>query len=251
MIRVVVIDDDLLSRTVLKKTFEKCFDNIVLEGEANSVKTGLELIRRVDPDLVFLDVRMSDGTGFDLIEQLDEVNFKLIFTTAYSEYAIKAFKYSAFDYIVKPIVPNDIKSVIERIQKDLRKNSKRNGKSVKEKFSMQAEDGQLTIALPEINGFSIVKIEDIERCRGERNYSRIFFKDGTEALVSRTLMEFENLLFPHGFFRIHRSHLVNLDNVVRYIKTAGGMVELKSGEKLKVSSKYKEELLNKLLQNKL
>jgi two-component system LytT family response regulator len=248
MIRVVVIDDDVLSRTVLKKTLEKCFDDISLEGEADSVSTGLELIKKADPDLVFLDVRMSDGTGFDLIEQLDEVKFKLIFTTAYSEYAIKAFKYSAFDYIVKPIVPNDIKLVMERVYKD---SDKTNGSYKSGRATMQTEDGQTTIALPEINGFSIVKVVDIVRCEGERNYSRIFFKNGSETLVSRTLLEFENLLSLHGFIRIHRSHLVNLDDIVKYIKSAGGMVEMKSGEKLKVSPKYKGELLSKLLQNKL
>lgn len=251
MIRVVVIDDDLLSRTVLRKTFEKCFDDISLEGEADSVKTGLEIINKVDPDLVFLDVRMPDGTGFDLIEQLEEVNFRLIFTTAYSEYAIKAFKYSAFDYIVKPIVPNDIKLLINRVYESSKNDASGNLKPIKGKIAMHTEDGQATIALPEINGFSIVKVTDIERCRGERNYSRIFFKDGTETLVSRTLMEFENLLTQHGFFRIHRSHLVNLENVVKYIKTGGGMVEMQSGETLKVSPKYKDSLLSKLLQNKL
>jgi len=251
MLRTVIIDDDHLSRTILKKTFEKCFENVILEGEADSVASGLELINRVNPNLVFLDIKLPDGTGFDLIEKLENTDFKLIFTTAYSEYAIKAFKYSAFDYIVKPIVPDDIKASLNRINQLSSASTLPRVRAMRDNLFGSSEEANATIALPELNGFSIVKIDDIERCEGERNYSRIFFKDGTETLVSRTLMEFENLLAHHGFSRIHRSHLINLKNVVRYLKSGGGMVEMKSGEMLKVSSKYKDELLNRLLHNRL
>jgi two-component system LytT family response regulator len=251
MLRTVIIDDDQLSRSILKKTFEKCFENVILEGEADSVASGLELINRVHPNLVFLDIKLPDGTGFDLIEKLGNTDFKLIFTTAYSGYAIKAFKYSAFDYIVKPIVPDDIKASLNRINQVSSASTLPRVRAMRDNLFGSSEDANATIALPELNGFSIVKIDDIERCEGERNYSRIFFKDGTETLVSRTLMEFENLLACHGFCRIHRSHLINLKNVVRYLKTGGGMIEMKSGEMLKVSAKYKDELLNRLLHNRL
>lgn len=251
MLRTVIIDDDQLSRTILKKTFEKCFENVILEGEADTVASGLDLINRVHPNLVFLDIKLPDGTGFDLIEKLENTDFKLIFTTAYSEYAIKAFKYSAFDYIVKPIVPDDIKASLNRINQVSSASTLPRVRAMRDNLFGSSEDANATIALPELNGFSIVRIDDIERCEGERNYSRIFFKDGTETLVSRTLMEFENLLAHHGFSRIHRSHLINLKNVVRYLKSGGGMVEMKSGEMLKVSSKYKDELLNRLLHNRL
>ncbi|GET20321.1 LytR/AlgR family response regulator transcription factor [Prolixibacter denitrificans] len=251
MLRTVIIDDDQLSRTILKKTFEKCFENVILEGEADSVASGFELINRVHPNLVFLDIKLPDGTGFDLIEKLENSDFKLIFTTAYSEYAIKAFKYSAFDYIVKPIVPDDIKASLNRINQVSTASTLPRVRAMRDNLFGSSEEANATIALPELNGFSIVRIDDIERCEGERNYSRIFFKDGTETLVSRTLMEFENLLAHHGFSRIHRSHLINLKNVVRYLKSGGGMVEMTSGEMLKVSSKYKDELLNRLLHNRL
>lgn len=251
MLRTVIIDDDQLSRTILKKTFEKCFENVILEGEADSVASGLALINRVHPNLVFLDIKLPDGTGFDLIEKLENTDFKLIFTTAYSEYAIKAFKYSAFDYIVKPIIPDDIKASLNRINRVSTASTLPRVRAMRDNLFGSSEDANATIALPELNGFSIVRIDDIERCEGERNYSRIFFKDGSETLVSRTLMEFENLLAHHGFSRIHRSHLINLKNVVRYLKSGGGMVEMKSGEILKVSSKYKDELLNRLLHNRL
>ena len=122
---------------------------------------------------------------------------------------------------------------------------------LKENLFPSLEGGAKTIALPELNGFAIIPVEKIVRCEGLRNYTRIIFKEDEEKVVSRTLLEFENLLTPLGFIRIHRSHLVNLANVVRYIKAKGGSVELKTGELLKVSPKYKDELLNRLLYNKL
>jgi two-component system, LytTR family, response regulator len=124
-------------------------------------------------------------------------------------------------------------------------------RTLKENLLTPEENNNKTIALPESNGFAIVRVEQIIRCEGKRNYTRIFFKDKPEKVVSRTLLEFEHLLAPLGFVRIHRSHLVNIYNVVRYLKTDGGMVELKTGELLKVSPKHKEDLLNKLLYNKL
>jgi two-component system, LytTR family, response regulator len=198
-----------------------------------------------------LDISLPDGTGFDMLDKLKKINFKLIFITAYSEYAVKAFKYSTFDYIIKPINVDDLMQSIKRIPQIKEINNNNSVVSLKENLLSSVEKASKTIALPETNGFAIIKVEDIIRCEGKRNYTRIIFKEGSEKVVSRTLLEFENLLTPLGFIRIHRSHLVNLLNVVRYIKTDGGMVELKTGELLKVSPKHKEELLNKLLFNKL
>jgi two-component system LytT family response regulator len=124
-------------------------------------------------------------------------------------------------------------------------------KTLKENLMSPDDSPAKTVALPEINGFAIVNVEDIVRCEGKRNCTRIIFKKAPEKVVSRTLLEFEHLLAPLGFVRIHRSHLVNIANVVRYLKSEGGMVELKTGELLKVSPKHKENLLNKLLFNKL
>jgi two-component system LytT family response regulator len=222
-----------------------------LLGEADSVEEGLALIRRTNPDVVFLDISMPDGTGFDMLDKLNKIDFKIIFITAYSEYAIKAFKYSAFDYLVKPISADELKKAIGRIPKIRKVDHKIAVNSLKANLLANVESGSRTIALPDQNGFAIIDVDKIVRCEGLRNYTRIIFKEEEEKIVSRTLLEFENLLTPLGFIRIHRSHLVNLVNVVRYIKAQGGMVELRTGELLKVSPKYKEDLLNKLLYNKL
>ena len=251
MLRTVIIDDDYISRMVLRAMLEKFLDNIEILGEASTVAEGIVLIESTNPELVLLDISMPDGTGFDLLDKLKTINFKLIFITAYSEYAVKAFKYSAFDYIVKPLNVDELTKAIKRIPQLKPVDNKAGVKILKENLLSTDESVSKTIALPEINGFAIVNVEDIVRCEGKRNYTRIIFKEAPEKVVSRTLLEFEHLLAPLGFVRIHRSHLVNILNVVRYLKSEGGMVELKTGELLKVSPKHKENLLNRLLFNKL
>ena len=251
MYRATIIDDDQLARRVLFRILDQHFPDIKVVGEANSVQTGIELIVRENPDLVFLDIEMPDGTGFDLIEQLPVVNFKLVFTTSYSDYAITAFKYSAFDYILKPVLIENVKSTIHRIGDITVLNEKHRVEVLRNSIEKRDESSHVTIALPEMNGFAIIKVNNIIRCEGERNYSRVFYQNGTSVLISRTLLEFDQLLVPHGFFRIHRSHLVNLRYIERYLKTDGGIVEMSDKSKLRVSPKYKEDLLNKLLHNRL
>jgi len=251
MLKTVIIDDDYVSRLILRDMLEKFLDNIEILGEAGTVADGVKLIEDTDPELVLLDISMPDGTGFDLLDKLKSINFKLIFITAYSEYAVKAFKYSAFDYIIKPLDFEELTKAIKRIPHINHVDNTVRVKTLKDKLLLTDETASKTVALPEINGFAIINTDDIIRCEGKRNYTRIIFKDASEKIVSRTLLEFEHLLAPLGFVRIHRSHLVNFQNVVRYIKSEGGMVELKTGELLKVSPKHKENLLNKLLFNKL
>lgn len=251
MVKAVIIDDDNISRMVLREILNRKIENVELLGEAGSVGEGVLLIERLNPDLVFLDISMPDGTGFDLLDKMKKIDFKIIFITAYSEYAIKAFKYSAFDYIVKPVNIEELAKAVSRLPKNKKVDNKVAVNALKANLLSHGENGSKTIALPELNGFAIVAVDKIVRCEGMRNYTRIIFKEDEEKVVSRTLLEFENLLTPLGFIRIHRSHLVNLVNVVRYIKAQGGLVELRTGEQLKVSPKYKDDLLNKLLYNKL
>jgi len=251
MYNTVIIDDDILARKVLKRILEQNFKEIEIKGEADSVASGIELIEETGPDLVFLDIEMPDGTGFSLLEKLQSFDFKLVFTTSYSDYAITAFKYSAFDYIVKPVLLENVKSTMQRINEIPVLHERKRVEVLKNNLTGHNSEEEATIALPEMNGFSIVKVKDIIRCEGERNYSRIYFRDGKSVLVSRTLLEFDNLLVPHGFYRIHRSHLVNLKDVKKFLKTDGGIVEMSDKSQLRVSPKYKDGLLDKLLNNKV
>jgi two-component system LytT family response regulator len=250
MYHTIIIDDDQLARKGLRCILEHNFEEIEIMGEADGVASGLALIKEFEPDLVFLDIEMPDGTGFRLLEQLPTVNFKVVFTTSYSDYAITAFKYSAFDYIVKPILTANVRSIINRI-KEIPVLLEKQRIEVLRKNMTQTNEEDTTIALPEINGFSIIKVKDIIRCEGERNYSRIFFIDGKSVLISRTLLEFDNMLVSHGFFRIHRSHLISLRNVNRYLKSDGGVIEMIDKTQLPVSPKFKDELLNRLLYNRI
>ncbi|MFV0376113.1 MAG: LytR/AlgR family response regulator transcription factor [Mangrovibacterium sp.] len=251
MLKTIIIDDDQLARKVLRRIISQNFTELELAGEATTVEEGIQLIQDTEPDLVFLDIEMPDGTGFDLIDQLPDVDFRLIFVTSYNDYAITAFKYSAFDYILKPVLPENVKSTISRILKSSGVRPKTAYNNLRTQIEKAEEVADEIIALPEMNGFAIIKIKNILRCEGERNYTRVFYKDGTSVLISRTLLEFDQLLVPHGFFRIHRSHLVSLSCINRYVKTDGGMVEMTDKSQLKVSPKFKDELLDRLLYNKL
>lgn len=250
MYQTIIIDDDQLARRGLRRIIEQNFREIEVVGEADSVASGLALINEVKPELIFLDIEMPDGTGFSLLEKLSNVNFKVVFTTSYSDYAITAFKYSAFDYIVKPVLIENVRSTINRIN-DIPVLREKQRVEVLKKNLNPGNDHEQTIALPEINGFTIVKVSEIIRCEGERNYSRVYFENETSVLVSRTLLDFDNLLVPHGFFRIHRSHLINLKNVNRYLKTDGGVVEMRDKTQLPISPKFKDEFLNRLLYNRI
>lgn len=250
MYQTIIIDDNQLARKGLRHILERNFKEIEVMGEANSVASGLLLIKEFDPDLVFLDIEMPDGTGFHLLEQLPAVNFKVIFITSFSDYAITAFKYSAFDYIMKPVLLENVESTMSRI-KDIPVMLERQPTEVLRTNRTRTNDNDTTIALPDINGFSIIKVKDIIRCEGERNYSRIFFIDGRSVLISRTLLEFDHLLVSHGFFRIHRSHLISLHKVNRYLKSDGGAIEMIDKTQLPVSPKFKDELLNRLLYNRI
>jgi len=250
MYHAVIIDDDQLARRGLRRILEQNFKEVEVLGEADSVASGLSLINDADPDLVFLDIEMPDGTGFSLLEQLPDINFKVIFTSSYSDYAITAFRYSAFDYIVKPVLIENVRSIMGRIGEIPVLKEPEKVELLKKSLTRN-ENEDATIALPEINGYTIVKVTDIIRCEGERNYSRIYFKNGTSTLISRTLLDFDNLLVNHGFFRIHRSHLISLKNVNRYLKTDGGLVEMMDKTQLPVSPKFKDELLNRLLYNRI
>ena len=250
MYQTVIIDDDPLARRGLRRILEQNFKEVEILGEADSVASGLSLINKVDPELVFLDIEMPDGTGFSLLEKLPGMNFRVVFTSSYSDYAITAFRYSAFDYLVKPVMIENVRATLSRINEIPVLKEPERIEVLKRNLNPNGNDDQ-TIALPEINGYTIVKVNDIVRCEGERNYSRIYFKNGTSTLISRTLLDFDNLLVRHGFFRIHRSHLISLKNVNRYLKTDGGMVEMMDKTQLPVSPKFKEELLDRLLYNRL
>lgn len=236
MIKAVIIDDIQEAITVLTSDLQTYCKNIEVIGSANGVVSGAKKIKELKPDLVFLDIQMPDGTGFDLLEIIGEADFKLIFTTASDEFAIKAFKFSAIDYLLKPIDPDDLMKAVEKVE------HQHNPTSRLELLKGNLEN-QKKIALNTVDKIHIVQIEDVIRLESDINYTRFYFKDGSKLMVTKTLKEFDKMLSDHSFIRIHQSHLVNTSFIKEYTKQDGKLV-LKNGDRISVSSRKKSTLMD-------
>jgi len=235
MIRAVIIDDIPEAIAVLKADLENYCVNIEVVGSAEGVVTGAKLIKEIKPDLVFLDIQMKDGSGFDLLEILGEVNFKLIFTTASDDYAVKAFKFAAVDYLLKPIDPDELMDAVSRVEGQDKPAERID--LLKENFVKAKR-----IALNTLQKIHIVNVEEILRCESNINYTMFYFTDGTKLLVTKTLKEFDNLLSGHNFIRVHQSHLINTSFIKEFLKS-DGVIVMKDGTKVPVSTRKKEVLM--------
>lgn len=245
MLKAVIIDDSIEARKALVSEIEDCCPEIELIGQAEGVVSGAKLIRSMNPDLVFLDIQMNDGTGFDLLELIGSINFKVIFTTASDEYAVKAFKYSAVDYLLKPIDPDELVSAVKKAERGnqkenlnlLMENAKHSNKPVRK------------LALNTLDKLHIVNISDIVRCESDVNYTQFFFSNGNKLLVTKTLKDFEDLLSEHQFIRVHQSHLVNVNFIKEFVKGDGGYLVMTDKTSVPVSTRKRiavVEMLNSL-----
>ncbi|HBF89216.1 MAG TPA: DNA-binding response regulator [Bacteroidales bacterium] len=243
MIRAIIIDDEKAGRETLKNFISKYCDGINVVAEGESVKSGIKVILEHSPDLVFLDIQMHDGTGFDLLEMLPQINFKLIFVTSHDQFAIRAFKYSAIDYLLKPVDPDQLLAAIKRI---LDKNvifeiQKKLDVLLSNKIEIKK------IALSTFDGIRFIKIEDIIRCESDNNYTMFFLKNKEKILVSKTLKDFETMLSELSFFRVHKSHLINIQYISRFVPDDGGYLIMEDNSKIEVSRRKKDGLLSILM----
>lgn len=247
MIKALLIDDEKDARFILRNLLErKHSEQIEVIGEANDVAPGIEAIKSLKPDLVFLDIQMKKGTGFDLLSQLDEINFEIIFVTAYNQYGVEAFKFSAFGYLLKPVNSRDLGEVISKLQSKFDKSKSKVKDRLKVLIENYGNEGEVQkLILPNVDGFQVVQINQIIRLEGDRNYTNFILVGGKKITASKNLGEYEELLNPHGFFRIHQSTIVSLRHISAYLKTDGGMVETTDGARLKVSRYRKNEFLNR------
>jgi len=238
-----IIDDEPKSRKVLHSLCKEYCPELEMVGTAASVNEGIEKIETLKPQLVFLDIHMPVKSGFALLDHYkDNQDFSVIFTTAYDEYALEAFRYTVVDYLQKPIDIDELQSAVNK--------SIKNGILNKEQLStlrgsLLAEKIQ-KIALTTIDGYTFVKFDKIIRCEAQGNYTSVFLKGGKSVLITKTLKHYEDLLISKGFFRIHKSHLINLSCIRKFIKGKKGMVEMIDGEQIEVSSRKRESLLEKL-----
>lgn len=240
MIKAIIVEDEANNRENLRLALATYCPEVEIIGEAASAVQALDLIRNLSPQLIFLDIAMPHGSGFDLLESLPEINFDIIFVTAYDQYAIRAIKFAAVDYLLKPIDVLELKKAVGRVLAK-QQHSRENDRLKVLLHNLQKQDQK--IALPQADHIAFVPVDSIIRCRGDRNYTYFYFKDGSNLLVSRTLKEFTELLEGNGFFRVHQSHLVNLACIQKYSKRDGGLVITTDNEKIPVARARKEKLL--------
>lgn len=246
MIKAIIIDDEKDARFVLKNLIEKNFNSVKVQAEADGIDTGIKVIKEHQPDLVFLDIQMRKGTGFDLLKKLDKINFEVIFVTAYNQYAVDAFKFSAFGYLLKPIKTRELKEVINKLEnqlKVLKSGINQRLKVLVENYGIQGEIQKLIIN--NVDGFQVIQINNIIRLEGDRNYTHFIIENGKKVTTSKNLGEYEELLNSYGFFRIHQSTIISLKHVLGYQKGDGGRVEMTDGKSVKVSRYRKTEFLER------
>jgi len=242
-LRTLIVDDEDLARKNLEFLIKDYCPNVEVIGNAASAKEAVRFLKSNSIDLMLLDIEMPNGSGFELLEMIkDEINFKIIFITAYHEYALKAFKYSATDYILKPINPEELEAGIAKIQAVSSTESKDKIDTLIENVQRRGEQFN-KIALPSMEGLQFVALDDVIYCESQDNYTQFFLVDGKKIMVSKTIKFFEDALDDSKFFRVHRSNIINLKYIDKYVKGEGGYVVLKQGARIPVSRRRKESFL--------
>jgi len=236
----IIVEDEETSREILKNYLKKYCPNVTVIGEAENIEEALVLIRNNDLDLVFLDVEMPYGNAFDLLEKVGDINFETIFVTAYNHYAIDALNAHASYYLMKPISIDELIKAVDYVTEIKTKEDALQDEVLVPKTN--TVNGKITI--PQQNGFEILNTSDILYCKADDNYTEIYLNNNKKKLVSKTLKYFEDALSGASFARVHKSYLVNVNEVVKYLKGKGGSVVLSNGQEIIVSASKKSQLLS-------
>ncbi len=244
--KTLIIDDIKKNREVLQQMLSDFCPQVEIIGEADDIGTAIELIEKTDADLILLDVEMPSGTGFDVLEKITTTNFEVVFVTAHDRYALQAIKFCALDYILKPV---DVKELIKAIH---RADEKYKQKNSAENFShlihnIKSENiHHHRIALPTQEGFIFVEVNEIIRCEADGSYTQVILKNKNPIIATRKIKGFEDLLKNYNFFRVHRSHLINMNYINKYYRGEGGYVVMVDGTTVDVSRRKKDEFLEHL-----
>ena len=241
--KAILVDDEQDSRQILSNYLSKYCKDVELLAECKNIQEGLEAINEYNPDLVFLDIEMPYGTGFDLLEQLENITFETVFVTAYDNYAIQALNMSAAYYLLKPIDIDELVTAVDKIKAEKAGNVDSFHVQVLLDNIKEENNRPKKIMLPTFEGFEIVPIDQIIYCEADDNFTRFHLKKSKPLLISKTLKHFEQMLPRSKFVRIHRSSLINTDYVVRYTKGKGGYVTMENNVELEVSPKKKSDFL--------
>ncbi|MGB0525617.1 MAG: LytR/AlgR family response regulator transcription factor [Flammeovirgaceae bacterium] len=242
---ILIIDDNEPIRSGLKKQLASLRPEVQV-AEANTVKTGLQAIENNNPDILFLDVEMSDGTGMDLLMQLGEHQFQLIFVTAYNHYAVEAFRFSAIDFLLKPITMDELAPALEKAEKQMQHHQFQMQLKILNEHLMGLRQQEKKIVLKDQENVHFVKVGQIIRCESDGPYTHFFLEDGNELIISKNLKGYEKLLAGYGFFRSHHSHLINIHKIQKFCKTDGGYLIMEDQAMVPVSTRKKEALLRRL-----
>lgn len=243
MLKTIIIDDEEDARVTLRSFVQSYCPNLEIVEEAEGVADGYRKILGHNPDLVFLDIQMEDGTGFDLLEKIRQPGFQVIFTTAFDEYAIKAFKFSAIDYLLKPIDPDELIEAVSKAQKE----SGNAGERISNLMDTHKTKDFDRITLSSQEGLTVVKLDNIQRLESDSNYTHFFLRSGEKITVPKSLKEYETILPEQRFFRTHQSHIINLDYVKKFVREDGGYVLMDDGAEILVARRRKEEFINVLM----
>lgn len=242
-IKAILIDDELSSLQNLQQKLDEFCPDIDIVATAQKPEEAMLLIKLNKPDVIFLDIEMPKMSGFRMLDELGECDFEIIFTTAYNHYAIDAIRISAFDYLMKPIAIKDLQVAVERLSK------MHNISQTKEKIDIlktsmtDKKTQEDKIAIPTSEGLEFIPIKNILHIESSSNYSKIYFKESKSILVTKLLKDFEDMLQPYRFYRIHNSHLINLNYIQKYIKSQGGQVMMQDGTIIDVARRKKDEFL--------
>ena len=246
LIESIIVDDEKNGRENLAGLIRSYCPQICIVAEACSVAEAIRAIQQHRPQLVFLDIEMPGGNGFKLLEHFKDFPFEVIFVTAYDDYAIKAIRFSASDYILKPINLNELIAAVDKVSWRIVHESE--NERIRHLYQNSQYPANPKIGLPSGDRVIFVEVKSIIRCQGESNYTHLFFTDRKPLLVAKTLVEFEDLLQEHGFIRVHKTHLVNINEVTAFLRNDGGQLLLSNNETISVSRRRKEEVMKHMKQ---
>lgn len=244
MIKAVIIDDEAKARATLRNLLETFCEGVEVIGEGDSVKNGIEAVNSAKPDMVFLDISMPDGDGFQVLEKLDYDDFEVIFVTAYDDYATKAFDFAALHYLLKPVNIEDLQIAVQRYSKKYDSGSQEQKLDILRKGLTTNQFEK--IALPTLDGIIFVDLTDILRLEADGNYTNFHLRNGSKLVISKSLNKYEQLLTESHFFRVHNKHLINLNCIKKYIKGKGGQVVMEDDFAVDVSRRKKEDFMQKM-----
>jgi two-component system LytT family response regulator len=245
-IKAIIIEDETQSSISLKADIERYCPEVHVIGDATNVKNGITAINSLMPDLVFLDINLGDGTGFNILENVTYKDFKVIFVTAHDEYALKGFQVSAIDFLLKPIAPADLINAVHKFNHVFKSDQFAQQLSILQQSLNTLKSAEKKIVLRESDTIHFIRTVDIVRCESEGPYTHFHLIDGKHLIISKNLKEYEDMLIDYGFIRTHHSHLINFAKIVRLDKIDGGMLVMENGHQVPIAQRKKEQIMDML-----